>query len=99
MVPIFINGAQAQTASIPARFRAEGAVEPGRAIAWSPAGKLERAQFARLVERGALVEMRPGTWYLNEEKLAATDASRLVLTVVGLALVALLGGLILLVKG
>ncbi|HZF44097.1 MAG TPA: hypothetical protein VEZ48_11895 [Sphingomonadaceae bacterium] len=81
---------QADTTSIPARFREAGATEPGRAIAWAPLGKTEEASLAKLVESGAIVEMRPGTWYLNEEKLKAQSAAQ-GLIVVAVALVLLSG--------
>ena len=79
IVPLIaINAANAANASgaeaaksIVARFREAGAVGPGEAIAWTPEGKLQQAQFGKLIENGALVEMRPGTYFLNEEKLAA----------------------------
>lgn len=76
--------------SIPARFREAGATEPGRAIVWAPLGRTEEASFARLVRKGALVEMRPGTWYLNEEKLSASGTDALAVAVL-VSVVALLG--------
>lgn len=88
----------ADTVSIPARFREAGATEPGRAIAWAPLGKTEEASFAKLVESGAVVEMRPGTSYLNEEKLKAQGAAQ-GLVAVALALLLLAGvGLALLMR-
>ena len=69
--------------------------EAAKAIAWTPEGRLQEAQFAKLVEKGALVEMRRGHWFLNEEKLAASKNGSGVLLVVSLALLALLGWVIL----
>lgn len=98
MVPVHLLAAAeaGQAKSIAARFRAAGATEPGKAIAWVPAGKTDEIMYKSLVEKGALVEMRPGTWYLNEEKLAASGGGQGVLVVVMLALAALMGGMLLL---
>lgn len=85
-----------QTKSIAARFREAGATEPGTAMAWSPAGKADETSQKAMIEKGALVEVRPGTWYLNEEKLAASGGGQGVLVVVMLALAALMGGMLLL---
>ena len=103
IVPLIaINAANAANASgaeaaksIVARFREAGAVGPGEAIAWTPEGKLQEAQFEKLVEKGALVEMRPGHWFLNEEKLAASKNGSGVLLITLLTLAALLGWVIL----
>lgn len=88
MVPAHLLVAATAAKSITQHFKEAGATEPGRAIAWGPPDKTQAYQFKRYVERGALVEMRPGTWYLNEEKLAALGGAQgmLVVLLVGLAL-------------
>ncbi len=101
MVPMHLLTAAPQgeqTKSIAARFREAGATEPGKAMAWSPAGKTDEVMHRSLVEKGALVEMRPGTWYLNEEKLAASSGAQGMLIIVLRALIATLVGLALLIR-
>lgn len=104
MVPIMTalaaaNGEEAAAKSITARFKEAGAIEPGHAIAFSPEGATHRAEFAMLVKRGALVEMRPGTWYLNEEKLSSPGMAQGFLVVAALACVAVLAAFLLLRAG
>lgn len=84
--------------SIPVQFREAGATEPGRAIAYTPPDKAQEVMFRRLVDRGALVEMRPGTWYLNEEKLAASEGGAGVIVTLLLGVAALAGGMMLVLR-
>lgn len=97
MVPIgVITAGGKQSAAVAAHFKAAGAVEPGRAISWAPDGKMQAYEFKGLVEKGALVEMRPGHYYLNLEKLSSAGSVQAVLLVLALALAALLAGTLLL---
>lgn len=98
MVPVHAMAAAEEAKSIPKRFRDAGATEPGRAIAWTPSGKTDEYNLKALIEKGALVEMRPGTWYLNEEKLAASNGGRSVIVVLLLGVAALAGGMMLLLR-
>ncbi len=84
--------------SIPARFREADAVEPGRAMAWVPDDKTEQMMFRRLVEKGALVEMRPGTWYLDEEKLAAPEGGQGIVVLLLTGVATLAGAMMLLLR-
>ena len=93
MVPMHVMTAQ-ETKAIPTHFRAAGATEPGKAIRWKTENPAQQMLFKRLVDKGALVEMRPGTWYLNEEKLAASGGAQAALVVM-LALGAILAGALL----
>lgn len=98
MVPVSVMTGSETIKPIPARFRQEGATEPGRAIAWTPEDKTQDALFRKLVEHGALVEMRPGTWYLNEEKLAASGGGAGVVVTIMLGVVALAGAMMLVLR-
>lgn len=98
MVPVSATTGGETTKSIPARFREAGATEPGRAIAWTPEDKTQDVLFQRLVEHGALVEMRPGTWYLNEEKLAASGGGAGVVVTIMLGVAALAAGMMLVLR-
>lgn len=98
MVPVHAMTATQTAASIPTRFREAGATEPGRAIAFTPPDKTQDMLFRRLVERGALVEMRPGSWYLNEEKLAASSGGAGVVVTLLLGVAALAGGMMLVLR-
>lgn len=98
MVPAHLIVAANAAKSVTQHFKDAGATEPGRAVAWSPGDKSQEYQFKRLAERGALVEMRPGTWYLNEEKLAAGGAGQAALLVVLVALALLGAGVLVLVQ-
>lgn len=95
VTPVFLMTGAKTAPSIPALFRAKGATEPGQAMAWTPPDKMQAVLFRRLVERGALVEMKPGTWYLNEEKLA-TGRGGQVAVAVALGAALLLAGTFLL---
>ncbi len=73
MVPLGALAA-AEAKSVVKHFRAEGAISPGKAIEWRPEGKAQEYEYKRLIAKGALVEMRRGRFYLNEEKHAAGGA-------------------------
>ena len=97
MVPTTaLIAATAEAKSIAATFRARRATTPGAAIAWAPEGKAQDYEYKRLLDRGALVEMRPGTWYLNEEKLKAPGGAQGLLVIILLALGMLALGVLLL---
>lgn len=98
MVPIHVMTAANAAKSIPSVFRDAGATEPGAAMAWTPPDEAQDMLFKRLVENGALVEMRPGTWYLNEEKLAASGGGVGVVVTLMLGVAALAGGMMLLLR-
>lgn len=101
MVPVHLMaGAQAeQTKSIAKRFRDAGATEPGKVIAWTPESKVDAINHRKLAEKGALVEMRPGMWYLNEEKLAASGGGPGIVVVLLLGFAALAVSVMLLLRG
>lgn len=97
MVPTtMLIAASADAKSIVATFRARGATTPGAAIAWAPEGKAQDYEYKQLLDRGALVEMRPGTWYLNEEKLNAPGGAQGLFVIVLLAIGVLILGFLLL---
>lgn len=90
-----LTTATAQAKSIVATFQARGATTPGAAIAWTPEGAAQDYEYKQLLSRGALVEMRPGTWYLNEEKLHAPGGAQGAIVIVLLAVGLLVGGYLL----
>jgi hypothetical protein len=51
-------------------FREADAHSAPSAIAFEPKRRLERRYFDSLLDFGALVEAKPGAYYLDEEKLA-----------------------------
>ena len=57
-------------------FREAGAHSPPSAIAFEPKRRLDRRYFNSLVDFGALIEAKPGTYYLDEDKLAEHTAKR-----------------------
>lgn len=94
MVPTTMRTATATAAdakSIVATFQARDATPPGAAMGWAPEGKAQDYEYKQLLDRGALVEMRPGTWYLNEEKLNAPGGAQgmIVVILVAVGLLAL----------
>ena len=97
MVPTtMLIAASADAKSIVATFQARGATTPGAAIAWAPDGKAQDYEYKQLLDRGALVEMRPGTWYLNEEKLNAPGGAQGLIVIILLAVGVLTLGFLLL---
>lgn len=95
MVPVGVLAAATEAGSVVKHFRTEGAISPGKAIEWRPQGKTQDYEHRRLIAKGALVEMRRGRYYLNEEKLAAGGALHGAMVSVGVALLALMVGLLL----
>jgi hypothetical protein len=57
-------------------FREAGAHSAPSAIGFEPRRRLDRRYFNSLVDFGALVEAKPGTYYLDEEKLREHTAKR-----------------------
>jgi hypothetical protein len=57
-------------------FREAGAHSAPSAIPFEPKRHLDRRYFKSLLQFGALVEAKPGTYYLDEEKLVEHDAKR-----------------------
>lgn len=98
MVPVHLIMAAGEARSVSARFKDAGATEPGKAMPWKPRNRTQVAQFKSLIARGVLVEMRPGTWYLNEEKLAASGGPQAVLVAVLVGLAAVGAGTLLLLQ-
>lgn len=47
------------------RLVLRGAITPGSAVVYQPSGRFERWLFDRLRRRGAVIEARPGRFYLN----------------------------------
>jgi hypothetical protein len=70
-------------------FREAGAFSEPSAIPFEPKRRLDRRYFNSLVEYGALTEAKPGTYYLDEDKLAEHNAKRRkrVFTILGTVLV------------
>jgi hypothetical protein len=50
-------------------FREAGAHSAPSAIPFEPKRRLDRRYFNSLVDFGALIEAKPGTYYLDEERL------------------------------
>lgn len=92
MVPTtMLTATGADAKSIVATFQARGATTPGAAMGWAPEGKAQDYEYKQLLDRGARVEMRRGTWYLNEEKLNAPGGAQglIVIILVAVGLLAL----------
>ena len=70
-------------------FREAGAFSEPSAIAFEPRRRLDRRYVNSLLDFGALIETKPGTYYLDEEKLADHSAKRRkrALTIIGTMLV------------
>lgn len=97
MVPPTLIAAAGEATTIVKHFRGAGATSPGAALSFAPAGKLQEAEFGKLIDKGALVEMRRGTYYLNEEKLAASHPAGAVAALILIAGAFLLAGLLTLI--
>ena len=70
-------------------FREAGAHSAPSAIPFEPKRHLDRRYFRSLLDFGALVEAKPGTYYLDEEKLVEHSRKRRkkALTIIGTVLV------------
>lgn len=99
MIPTGAMIAAAEAKSVVKHFRDAGAISPGDAIAWTPEGKLQDYEYKQLTAKGALVEMRQGRYYLNEEKLAAGGGVQATLLVAAGAAMLALGGAWMLLRG
>ena len=72
--PIAAGPARARRAVI-RHFTAHAATAPERAVAFDPAGRLERRLFGDMRSFGAIREAYPGRFYIEAERLAAFRAS------------------------
>ncbi len=70
-------------------FREAGAHSAESAIPFEPRRRLDRRYFDSLVDFGALIEAKPGTYFLDEEMLAEHSRKRRkrALTILGTVLV------------
>jgi hypothetical protein len=57
-------------------FREAHATSPERAIGFTPQRRLERKYFESLLDFGALIPGREGTWWLDEARAAQHSALR-----------------------
>ena len=65
-----------QIRKIISRFEQHGAVSPGQARSLEELGLSDRLIFRRLVRNGVIVEVLPGRYYMNLEKLDEFNAMR-----------------------
>jgi hypothetical protein len=76
VTPIIAGAVAASRRRLVRAFREAGAHSAPSAIAFEPRHGPARRYFRALIQYGALVEAKPGTYYLDEAKLEEHSAAR-----------------------
>ncbi len=74
--PAIVAAAATARYRVQAHFMALHALSPDDAIEYLPPGKLERKQFAKLLERGIVRAVAPGHYWIDLSRLDAHEEAR-----------------------